>query len=64
MSFLGIDLGPHAAFIIASYAVGLVVIVSLIVWVTQDYRTQRRRLVALEERGVTRRSQRAVTRAS
>jgi heme exporter protein D len=59
---LGHHLGPHAPFIVASYAVALVVIVGLIVWVRQDYRAQRRRLVQLEQGGVTRRSQRAASR--
>ena len=55
---MSLDLGPHAPFIIAAYAVALVVVVVLIAWVFRDYRTQRRRLAQLEESGVTRRSQR------
>ncbi len=54
-----VHLGPHAAFIVASYAVALVVIVALIAWIWQDYRAQRRRLAQLEASGVVRRSQRA-----
>jgi heme exporter protein D len=49
-------LGPHAAFIIASYAVAVVVIGALTGWVILDYRSQTRTLMDLEARGVTRRS--------
>ena len=53
------SLGPHADFIVASYAVTIFVIAALIAWVVLDYSTQRRILGDLEEqRGVTRRSQR------
>jgi heme exporter protein D len=50
------NLGPHADFIIASYAVAIFVVASLAAWVTLDYLAQRRILGDLEERGVTRRS--------
>ena len=49
-------LGPHAAFIIASYAVAIGVICALIGWVIVDHRLQQRTLADLESRGVTRRS--------
>lgn len=49
-------LGPHAAFIIASYFAGLLVVAGLIVWVAADYAKQRRRLGELEKQGITRRS--------
>jgi heme exporter protein D len=52
------NLGPHADFIVAAYAVTLFVVVALITWVLLDYSVQRRILGDLEERGVTRRSQR------
>ena len=52
------NLGPHADFIVAAYAVTLFVVASLIAWVLLDYSVQRRILGDLEERGVTRRSQR------
>ena len=61
---VGIDLGPHADFIVAAYAVGFVIIVGLIAWVRHDYRAQRRRLAELEQSGATRRSQRAAGRSS
>jgi heme exporter protein D len=50
------DLGPHAAFIIAAYAVTALVVIGLIAWVLSDYATQRRLLADLESRGVTRRA--------
>ena len=52
------NLGPHADFIIAAYAVTIFVIAALIAWVVLDYSTQRRILGDLEERSITRRSQR------
>jgi heme exporter protein D len=51
-------LGPHTDFIVAAYAVALFVVAGLVTWVTIDYAAQRRMLVALEEHGVTRRSER------
>ncbi len=51
-------LGPHADFIVAAYAVTVFVIALLVAWVVLDYSAQRRVLGNLEERGVTRRSQR------
>lgn len=52
------NLGPHADFIVAAYAVTLFVVAALIAWVLLDYAAQRRILGDLEERGVTRRSHR------
>lgn len=52
-------LGPHADFIIAAYAVTALVIALLIGWIVSDFAAQRRVLGDLEQRGVTRRSQRA-----
>jgi len=52
------NLGPHADFIVASYALTAFVIAALIAWIVLDYSAQRRILGDLEERGVTRRSQR------
>ncbi|HXZ21636.1 MAG TPA: heme exporter protein CcmD [Pseudolabrys sp.] len=52
------NLGPHADFIIAAYAVTVFVVAAVIAWVVVDYSAQRRILGDLEERGVTRRSQR------
>lgn len=57
-------LGPHASFIIAAYAVVVVVIAALIGWIVADYAAQRRILSDLEKRGVTRRSTRASGDAS
>jgi heme exporter protein D len=50
-------LGPHASFIIAAYVMAALVVIGLIAWVLADYDTQRRRLAALDARGVTRRSE-------
>jgi heme exporter protein D len=44
------NLGPHESFIVASYAVTLVIVVSLIVWVIADHRRQQRALGELETR--------------
>jgi heme exporter protein D len=52
------NLGPHADFVVAAYAVTLFVVAALIGWVVLDYVAQRRILGDLEERGLTRRSQR------
>jgi heme exporter protein D len=51
-------LGPHADFIVAAYAVTCFIVAALVAWVVLDYSAQRRILDDLEERGVTRRSQR------
>jgi heme exporter protein D len=48
----------HIEFIVAAYGAGVVVIVALIAWVMLDYRLQRRILVELETKGVSRRSAR------
>jgi heme exporter protein D len=46
----------HLPFIVGSYAAAAAVIGILIGWVALDFRAQRRALVELETRGVTRRS--------
>ncbi|MCL4767807.1 MAG: heme exporter protein CcmD [Hyphomicrobiaceae bacterium] len=50
------ELGPHAAFIWASYGVNALVLGALIAWLVADGRLQQRRLDQLEARGVRRRS--------
>ena len=50
------NLGPHADFIIAAYAVAIFVVAGLTAWVTLDYSAQRRVLGDLEARGIKRRS--------
>jgi heme exporter protein D len=50
------DLGPHAGFILAAYAIASAVIAGLIAWVVLDHRAQLRVLDDLERAGVTRRS--------
>ena len=50
------NLGPHSAFIIVSYAAAVAVVAGLVAWVLLDFRAQRRALGELESHGVTRRS--------
>lgn len=50
------DLGPHAVFILSAYGFALIVIAALIIGIAIDTRTQKRRLAALEARGIGRRS--------
>ena len=50
------DLGPHAAFIVAAYAAAALVVIGLIAWMLADHAAQRRLLADLEARGVTRRA--------
>ena len=50
------NLGPHAAFILASWAAGVAVVAGLVAWVILDFRAQKRVLGDLEAHGVTRRS--------
>lgn len=52
------DLGPHAAFIWASYAAVAIVLFLLVTWLLWDGRRQRQLLDDLESRGVRRRSKR------
>jgi heme exporter protein D len=49
-------MGAHAGFIVAAYAVAVVIVTALVLWVVADYRAQRDALAALEARGVARRS--------
>lgn len=50
------DLGPHADFILASYAVFAVVLGALTAWLIYDGIHQKRLLDDLESRGARRRS--------
>ena len=58
----GTNLGPHADFIVAAYAIAVLVLVAMIAWVALDHRAQKRQLAKLETEGVTRRSERPVER--
>jgi heme exporter protein D len=58
------NLGQHASFIIAAYAIAAVVVVVLIGWVLVDHRRQRAILRDLEVGGVTRRSARQASASS
>jgi heme exporter protein D len=51
-----LDLGPHAAYIWASYAIVAVVLAGLAAWLVVDGRHQQRLLDELDARGVKRRS--------
>lgn len=53
---LVMDLGPHASFIIASYAAAALVVLALIAWVVADRRRLQATLDTLEAEGVVRRS--------
>jgi heme exporter protein D len=50
------DLGPHATFIIASYAASAFILALLIGWIVAENRALKRTLADLESRGITRRS--------
>jgi len=50
------DLGPHATFIVASYAAGGFILAILIGWIAAENRALRRTLADFESRGITRRS--------
>ena len=52
----GIDLGPHATFILAAYLVSFIVLGGLIVWLRLDANRQVQLLADLEARGIRRRS--------
>ena len=54
-----IDLGPHAAFIWASYAIYGIVLAGLIGWLVWDGARLKSRLQDLEARGMKRRSRAA-----
>ena len=56
----GMNLGPHADFIVAAYAVAALVLILMIGWVVLDHRAQKLKLAKLETQGVTRRSERTV----
>jgi heme exporter protein D len=50
------DLGPHAFFIIASYAAATFILAILIGWIVAEDRALKRTLADFESRGITRRS--------
>ena len=50
------DLGPHAAFILASYGAFIVIVALVIGWTIADGRRQARALADAERRGLRRRS--------
>lgn len=50
------DLGPHAAYIWACFAITGVIVAGLTIWLVLDGRRQLRLIAELEARGVRRRS--------
>jgi heme exporter protein D len=50
------DLGPHAAYIWASYAITAIVLAGLVAWLIADGRRQQRLLDELDARGARRRT--------
>ena len=54
------SLGPHASFVVTSYALATAVVLILIAWIAIDHRRQKARLRELEASGVVRRSGRGV----
>ncbi|MDX2290333.1 MAG: heme exporter protein CcmD [Hyphomicrobiaceae bacterium] len=50
------DLGPHATFILAAYALVALVLAGLALWLWLDGRQQANLIADLERRGVRRRS--------
>jgi len=58
----GMNLGPHADFIVAAYAIATLVLLAMIGWVVLDHRAQKLKLARLETDGVTRRSERPAER--
>ncbi len=55
------DLGPHATFIIASYAAAIFILAILIGWIVAENRALKRTLADLESRGIRRRSDEATS---
>lgn len=51
------DLGPHAAYIWASYLIAVATIAVLVGWLIVDGRRQQRLIAEFEARGVRRRSE-------
>jgi heme exporter protein D len=57
------ELGPHAAFVWASYGAVAVALAALALWLALDGRRQQRLIDELEARGVRRRSERRGARS-
>ncbi|HYH69897.1 MAG TPA: heme exporter protein CcmD [Methyloceanibacter sp.] len=51
-----LNLGPHAVFIVAAYAVTFIAVAALMLFIIADDRHQRRLLAELERKGIRRRS--------
>ena len=61
---MAMSLGPHASFVLASYAVATAVVLILVLWIAIDYRRQKARLRELEASGIVRRSGRSAAEIS
>lgn len=61
MSALLERLGPHADYILGSYAAVAVILVGLTTSILRDHAAQKKALAALEERGAGRRSGRSLS---
>ena len=53
------SLGPYASFIVTSYLLVTVVVMTLIAWIAIDYRRQKQRLRQFDASSVARRSGRS-----
>ncbi len=58
------DLGPHAAFILAAYAVTAIAVGALVCFIVASDRRQRQALAELEAKGIKRRSAKPETVAA
>jgi len=58
------ELGPHAVFIWAAYAVTVIAVAGLVFFIVQDDRRQRQLLADLERQGIRRRSAKSVDKSS
>ena len=54
----GMELGPHAVYIWASYAAVALALAGLVTWLVLDGRRQQRLIDELDRRGIRRRSDR------
>ena len=52
------DLGPHAVFIVTTYATAAIIVGALVLWVFADYRALKRSIAEIEASGTKRRSDR------
>jgi heme exporter protein D len=58
------DLGPHAVYISAAYAVTFIAVAALVFFIVQDDRRQRQILADLERQGIRRRPAKSADKTS